>query len=699
MARRITIYRAILSLLLLPTILTAQEWRPFGPTGGDVGQVVEDAADGTLYIVGRLHGIHRLRPGAQEWEPVAAPPGSDPTNQILSVTVWKGRLFVRSGCCFLSQSSDGGETWNRIVLATDDFMQNGYFAARGDSIFIKVTSGSTTHLFGSGDGVGWSPVEEIDSWWGLVVDDGTLYALSSYGLLRREETGRWDTLRKDEVQNVMADGGTLVVINRMDSLFRSFDRGATWEWYPDTVSAFATPLHPILHNDTLWKTHKGGLLVMPVDGDGWIEWGPRGDYSAYPWVSFTRNRMLLHGGLRAFGLHRWDAATGRFVRFDRGQYGQRVDQIVTVGDTVVALVYDRIFVTGDEGATWHDWMAPFPALQNRIVAGDDEIYSLGYDTLFRSTDLGRTWIGSPIIDETGSDLSVSRLFIHDGDLFAGGRVGVRFDIFRSRDGGLLWEQLSILNQGEVEQVVVAPDDTIFVRLFSGDPLMRSVDDGTTWERVALSHETADVTYLAHTGGVLLVGTYQDGLFRSFDGGVTWTQTLRFDLQESWVDTNYVLIDRIDVYGDTVFAHIWRRGEPTSTIYASPDRGATWRRIVQPPSGSRLIHLSGGRLLSATERASIQVTTFTLGVEEECRPSAPIDIAHDPTHDLIRWSTPTPTAYAIDLYTIGGAHVMTVERGEAEAGERTVAMPEMVSGLYLCTIRTPHGDAGILVRVE
>jgi hypothetical protein len=43
--------------------------------------------------------------------------------------------------------------------------------------------------------------------------------------------------------------------------------------------------------------------------------------------------------------------------------------------------------------------------------------------------------------------------------------------------------------------------------------------------------------------------------------------------------------------------------------------------------------------------------------------------------------------------------MVVEMGEAEAGEHLTALPDVAAGIYLSTIRTPHGDAGILIRVE
>jgi len=104
--------------------------------------------------------------------------------------------------------------------------------------------------------------------------------------------------------------------------------------------------------------------------------------------------------------------------------------------------------------------------------------------------------------------------------------------FRSENGGQSWTPLNMdsIIVGNTPQVVmeaVAPDDpdVLYARseksnVPSGDILYRSIDKGQSWTEVL---RTSDIirAMLVQAGGKVIVGTLNDGVRISEDGGDTW----------------------------------------------------------------------------------------------------------------------------------------------------------------------------------
>ena len=94
-------------------MLTAQEWAPFGPTGGAVAAMSADPVTGDVYLAGSSE-IHLLRKGERIWQRRAYPFGiSSPTETEYPVTQLIARggelLAVKGGTDF-HHSTDGGIT-------------------------------------------------------------------------------------------------------------------------------------------------------------------------------------------------------------------------------------------------------------------------------------------------------------------------------------------------------------------------------------------------------------------------------------------------------------------------------------------------------------------------------------------------------------------------------------------------------------
>lgn len=136
--------------------------------------------------------------------------------------------------------------------------------------------------------------------------------------------------------------------------------------------------------------------------------------------------------------------------------------------------------------------------------------------------------------------------------------------------------------------------------FTDGRVLRSTDSGTTWtdpgpkrfqvhgnaewrygrEPLAVQHDQPLVVYY---------GTRREGLWRSTDGAVTWTQLTALPAPPSSTDYNrldvtFVLIVRTSASVGGVRQGLWA-GVRGRGIYRSPDGGTTWALVHASPSST------------------------------------------------------------------------------------------------------------------
>jgi len=127
----------------------------------------------------------------------------------------------------------------------------------------------------------------------------------------------------------------------------------------------------------------------------------------------------------------------------------------------------------------------------------------------------------------------------------------------------------------------------------GDGVYKSTDGGRTWTntglklsgnigRIAIDPRHSSVVYVA-AQGPLWSGGGERGVYKTNDGGLTWTQMLKGD--NDWTGANEVHLDPKNP--DVVYAVLWQRfrrqwgfidGGPGSGIHKSTDGGKTWKKL-------------------------------------------------------------------------------------------------------------------------
>ena len=250
--------------------------------------------------------------------------------------------------------------------------------------------------------------------------------------------------------------------------------------------------------------------------------------------------------------------------------------------------------------------------------------------VWRSTDYGRTW--NPIFDHEDTQ-SIGAIAVAPSDskivYVASGEglhrpdLSVGDGIYRSDDAGKTWTHLGLRESQQITAIAIDPSNPN--RLFAavlGHPygpnpergIFRSEDGGKTWTRVLYKDENtggSDVVIDPKDPQIIYASLWNDrlgpwedgnqysttegGLFKSTDGGNTWKQ-LKTGLPDDLVQINVAIAasdpQRLYATISTKTEGAYASGKGLG-VYRSDDAGATWRKITDDPRPA--MKIGGGDL--------------------------------------------------------------------------------------------------------
>ena len=269
---------------------------------------------------------------------------------------------------------------------------------------------------------------------------------------------------------------------------------------------------------------------------------------------------------------------------------------------------------------WRD-IGPTRAGRARALAGvasQPNTFYAGFDNggVWRSTDFGANWV--PLFDDqsTGSIGAIAVAPSNPNVIYVGTGAGIiRPDLaigdgmYKSTDAGRTWQHLGLRDSQMIAAIAVDPGnaDRLFVAVL-GHPygpnpergVFRSTDGGRTFEKVLFKDDytSANEVLLDPRNPNVLYATLWSqqqsfiegqgfgnagmGIFKSTDGGTTWTQ-----LAEGLPAILQANIAIAPSDPNILYATI-APGQGPIGFYKSTDGGAHWFQAIRGPGRARRI---------------------------------------------------------------------------------------------------------------
>ncbi|HSM60270.1 MAG TPA: hypothetical protein VK849_05710 [Longimicrobiales bacterium] len=229
--------------------------------------------------------------------------------------------------------------------------------------------------------------------------------------------------------------------------------------------------------------------------------------------------------------------------------------------------------------------------------------------LWKTTDGGENWrpvtdfqitsasVGAVAVSESNPDL----VFIGTGETCIRGNILPGDGVYRSRDAGKTWEHVGFAESHGISKIRVHPTnpDIVYVASFGkyGAPseergVFRSTDGGDTWERVLFRNEETgaiDIALDRDDPNVLYASLWQafrkeytmssggpgSGMFKSTDGGETWTEITRNPGMPAEGVVGRIGLAVSSANPDRVYALFEHEN---GGLFRSGDAGATWELV-------------------------------------------------------------------------------------------------------------------------
>jgi photosystem II stability/assembly factor-like uncharacterized protein len=227
--------------------------------------------------------------------------------------------------------------------------------------------------------------------------------------------------------------------------------------------------------------------------------------------------------------------------------------------------------------------------------------------IWKTTDAGHSWVNIsdgqiPLgsigaVEVAASDPNV--IYVGTGSSKIRSNVSIGRGIYKSTDAGRTWKFSGLRDTGQISTVRVHPanPDLVYVAAL-GNPfadnkergIYRSQDGGKTWKQVLFISDSVgaadleiqpgspNVLYACMWHGqrkpwTIISGAREGGIYKSTDGGDTWTKLAGGLPNELFGRSNVAISASLP---NRIFALI--EAKPGSGLYRSEDAGTTWTLI-------------------------------------------------------------------------------------------------------------------------
>lgn len=512
-----------------------------GPYGGEI-LTIYAAPKGVLFVGTEGAGVFRSTDRGNSWMPVNTGLHYEPGEGFTGVTAFaqKGDTFYAGTRDTLYASTDGGNTWHPVPNFRNPESISGIVVI-GDHIYVGTLN----------TGV-WYSDDDGNSW--LQMNDGfiprsirelssvgtTLIAGTNGGVFRkRANEDALTAINNDfigqQVDSFAAMGALLYVgVGNRPELFRSNDEGDSWtritaKEMRHTITALAA------FGATLYAgTYGSGVFRSDDKGDSWTAVN-EGLTDRTVSTLLVVNEDTVFAGTLEGGVFRTMDGGDSWVEVNTGLTNTTVGELAVIGKTIYAGMSERLVHSVNGGDSWQPVQissVPDEYLFSTLSVSEGELYAGAIRFAPRAE--GGVVGGVFRLDNESNALvqvivnndltGIQCLEIVDQTFY----IGVQRDLGIQRDGVFQWEKDSdpwATALGLKEHFITALSvnrESIYAGTDRGE-IYRSESAGKPWKLVNLTDTAgSSISGLKWIGSTLYASAWDRGVFRSVNGGDSWT---------------------------------------------------------------------------------------------------------------------------------------------------------------------------------
>jgi photosystem II stability/assembly factor-like uncharacterized protein len=317
--------------------------------------------------------------------------------------------------------------------------------------------------------------------------------------------------------------------------------------------------------------------------------------------------------------------------------------------------------------------------------------------VWKTSDGGTTWkpvtdgqldtaaVGGVAVCEANPDI----VYATTGETQIRGNIQPGNGVWKTIDAGKTWTKIGLAKVRNFSRVRIHPEDcdTVYVGGFGhyGQPnedrgVFRTTDGGTSWDKVLYRDEktgAVDISIDPNDPDTIYASLWEayrkpwsmssggpgSGLFRSEDGGESWTEITRAEglPQQGVLGKIGVSVSPVDAA--RVYAIIEHAEE--GGVYVSDDAGDSWRRTNDSRSIRQRSFYYSRLVADPVEKDRVYILNVNFYRSDDAGETLKeIDVPHGDNHDL--WIDPTNNSRMIQTND-GGANV-SLNGGESWTGQ-------------------------------
>ncbi len=561
----------VVIILLFSALSVMADWQPVNGVSGNTVKCITRTGTGDIFAGTFDGGVFSSGDNGKTWK---ARNNGITIYPILSITSIGTKLYAGSSGSGLFKSDDYGVTWvavnngltNNSILSLYAVSETEVYAGTEGSGIFKTIDG----------GANWIPINTglSNLYIRSIVKKGSdFFVGTGNGIYRSSDSGENWWLRGlsgNQVNALFVDGANLFAGTATNGIYWSSTSGASWVqkyccgYDVRSFSSDGTAVYSATYGSGIVRTSDNGTTWNPVNNginNLYVE-------ALYGYTSTGGNHYVIagsHGG-------------GIFITSDLGanwsckkigltSYDIRALASVSTGyPNLLAGAYSgRTFLTADNGNCWtqvKDGNTSVRTISTVVTgASTSNTYAGTYGGgVFKSTDDGINWLSLNGSGSTGlGNLFVmcSGINIADGYLYVGTVGGGVYKTFGTSPP--TWIQAGLTGK-DVRSITFNGTD-IYAGT-SGNGVYKSTNGGTSWTQINTGLTNLTVYAMATLGADIYAGTYGGGIFKLAGGTGSWTQ----------VNTG---LTNLQVWSFVVNAGVLYAGTEGGGIFMSNNAGVNW----------------------------------------------------------------------------------------------------------------------------